>query len=39
MTVSELINKTDKTAFSFEVLTPLKGTGTSALYKSLDTLK
>ena len=39
MTVSELINKTDKTAFSFEVLPPLKGTGTSALFSTIDTLK
>lgn len=39
MTVSELISKTDKTAFSFEVLPPLKGTGTSALFKTIDTLR
>lgn len=39
MTVSELINKTDKTAFSFEVLPPLKGTGTSTLFSAIDTLK
>lgn len=39
MTVSELINKTDKTAFSFEVLPPLKGTGTSTLFCTIDTLK
>lgn len=39
MTVSELINKTDKTAFSFEVLPPLKGTGTSTLFSTIDTLK
>ena len=39
MTVSELINKTDKTAFSFEVLPPLKGTGTDALFRTIDTLR
>lgn len=39
MTISELINKTEKTAFSFEVLPPLKGTGTSALFRTIDTLK
>ena len=39
MTVSELINKTDKTAFSFEVLPPVKGTGTEALFSTIDTLK
>ncbi len=39
MTVSELINKTEKTAFSFEVLPPLKGTGTTALFRTIDTLQ
>lgn len=39
MTVSELINKTDKTAFSFEVLPPLKGTGTVNLFRTIDTLR
>lgn len=39
MTVSELINKTSKTAFSFEVLPPVKGTGTSALFSTIDALK
>lgn len=39
MTVSELINEAEKTAFSFEVLPPLKGTGTSGLFKTIDTLK
>ena len=39
MTVSELINKTDRTAFSFEVLPPLKGTGTDTLFRTIDTLK
>ncbi len=39
MTVSELINKTNKTAFSFEVLPPLKGTGTVNLFHTIDTLR
>lgn len=39
MTVSELINTTTDTAFSFEVLPPLKGTGTAALFRTIDTLK
>jgi methylenetetrahydrofolate reductase (NADPH) len=39
MTVSELINKTDKTAFSFEVLPPLKGTGTATLFRTIDRLR
>ena len=39
MTVSELINKHSGTAFSFEVLPPLKGTGTEALFSTIDALK
>ena len=39
MTISELIKNTDKTAFSFEVLPPLKGTGTASLFNTIDTLK
>ncbi len=39
MTVSELINKTDRTAFSFEVLPPLKGAGTEALFSTIDALR
>lgn len=39
MTVSELINTTEKTAFSFEVLPPLKGTGTATLFRTIDSLK
>ncbi len=39
MTVSELIRTTQKTAFSFEVLPPLKGTGTASLFRTIDTLK
>lgn len=39
MLISEIINSVDKTAFSFEVLPPLKGTGTASLFKTIDTLK
>lgn len=39
MTASELINSTQKTAFSFEVLPPLKGTGTASLFRTIDSLK
>lgn len=39
MTVSELIKSSEKTAFSFEVLPPLKGNGTAALFRTIDTLK
>ena len=34
-----MINKTEKTAFSFEVLPPVKGTGTSSLFSTIDALK
>lgn len=39
MAISEIINSENKTAFSFEVLPPLKGTGTQSLFKTIDTLK
>lgn len=39
MTVSELINSRKTTAFSFEVLPPLKGTGTESLFRTIDHLK
>ena len=39
MRVVDLIKNTDKTAFSFEVLPPLKGTGIEKLYKDIDTLQ
>lgn len=39
MHISELINSTEKTAFSFEVLPPLKGTGTKSLFHTIDVLK
>lgn len=39
MKVVDLIRHTNKTAFSFEVLPPLKGTGIEKLYQSIDTLR
>ncbi len=39
MTVSDLIRNAQKTAFSFEVLPPLKGTGTASLFRTIDSLK
>lgn len=39
MTVAEIIKNAKKTAFSFEVLPPLKGTGTDALFHTIETLK
>jgi len=39
MAISEIIKSVNKTAFSFEVLPPLKGTGTQSLFKTIDTLK
>ena len=38
MRVVDLIKHTEKTAFSFEVLPPLKGTGIEKLYRDVDTL-
>lgn len=38
MRVVDLIKKTDKTAFSFEVLPPIKGTGIEKLYSQVDRL-
>ena len=35
MGIAELINKEKKTAFSFEVLPPLKGTGIEKLYATI----
>lgn len=32
-------SKSDETGFSFEVLPPLKGTGTESLFRTIDTLK
>lgn len=39
MKVTELINSTQSTAFSFEILPPLKGTGIEKLYRDIDTLR
>lgn len=39
MRVIDLINNPGKTAFSFEILPPLKGTGIDKLYKTIDTLR
>ena len=39
MKVVDLIKNTDKTAFSFEVLPPIKGTGIEKLYQAVDTLR
>ncbi len=39
MKVSELINKDGKTAFSFELLPPLKGNSIQQVFKSIDRLK
>ena len=38
MRVIDYINSTEKTAFSFEVLPPLKGTGTGKLFGNIDRL-
>ena len=35
----ELIHSNEKTAFSFEILPPLKGTGIEKLYETIDTLR
>ena len=39
MKVIDLITSTDKTAFSFEILPPLKGKGFDTLYQTIDTLR
>ena len=39
MRVIDLINSNEKTAFSFEILPPLKGTGIEKLYQTIDTLR
>lgn len=39
MTIKEIISQEEKTAFSFEVLPPLKGNGTDALFHTIDKLK
>ena len=39
MKVVDLIKNRNKTAFSFEVLPPIKGTGIEKLYQDIDTLQ
>lgn len=39
MKVIDLINSNQQTAFSFEILPPLKGTGIERVYKTIDTLR
>ncbi len=39
MGIAELLKDTDRTAFSFEVLPPLKGTGIDKLYETVDKLR
>ena len=39
MNVIDLINSTEKTAFSFEILPPLKGTGIEKVYETIDLLR
>lgn len=39
MRVIDLINSNEKTAFSFEILPPIKGTGIEKLYQTVDTLR
>ncbi len=39
MKVIDLIKNTNQTAFSFEILPPLKGTGIEKVYQTIDTLK
>lgn len=39
MRVTDLINSAEKTAFSFEILPPLKGTGIEKVYQDIDTLR
>lgn len=39
MRIIDLIQSNEKTAFSFEILPPLKGTGIEKLYETIDTLR
>lgn len=39
MTIKEIITQEKKTAFSFEVLPPLKGNGTKSLFNTIDRLR
>ncbi len=38
MNVIEIINDSDKTVFSFELLPPLKGSGAGTIYRTIDSL-
>ena len=38
MNVIEIINNSDKTVFSFELLPPLKGSGAGTIYRTIDSL-
>ena len=39
MKISDLITQQNRTDFSFEVLPPLKGTGTDSLFHTIDVLR
>lgn len=39
MNIIDLINNSDKTAFSFEILPPIKGTGIDKIYREIDRMK
>lgn len=39
MRVTDLINSAEKTAFSFEILPPIKGTGIEKVYQDIDALR
>ena len=39
MRVIDLIKSPEKTAFSFEILPPLKGSGIDKLYETIDSLR
>ncbi len=39
MNIIDLINDSDKTAFSFEILPPIKGTGIDKIYREIDRMK
>ena len=39
MRITDIINSAQRTAFSFEVLPPIKGNGTAALFNTIDRLR
>ena len=39
MKIKEMLSRTDRRTFSFEVLPPLKGTGTGSLFSTIEKLK